>query len=171
MKCDHCLNTLDSTVPEVVWRPAHEDYGPLFRLLRGRRWVLTEHAVVVSPNSTALVRANVFSTDEGGQLVAPLVGRQRTLAATPRLAATVVSVRLSLPASMEVADVVIWTPGDDTPAPVAWWVERRRKGAPAAQIVLDSVPLDLGDECAMVVVRCAASSEEGGTGSLSSTGP
>ena len=37
------------------------DYGPLFRALRGRRWVYTAHAAVVLPSSSSTAAVNIFS--------------------------------------------------------------------------------------------------------------
>ena len=71
VECDHCLNTKNSTVPETVWRPAHEAYGPLFTLLRGRQWVFTAGAITT--DARASMRSNVFTTHDGRRMVAPLI--------------------------------------------------------------------------------------------------
>jgi hypothetical protein len=59
----------DHTIePDPATEQFYLDYGPLFRLLIGKKWVLTPHAVTVIDNNA---KANLFQTDAG--LIVPVI--------------------------------------------------------------------------------------------------
>ena len=134
VECDHCLNTLNSTVPEDVWRSAFESYGPLFQLLRGRQWVLHAHALNVTG-----ARGNVFFTHGGGAMVVPVV-----------LGAGNAQVRLRVPTGRRVVAVQARRPSDDAlHAGVTWSVN-----SAGTMLLAPSVTLG-ADGCVVLVVTLA----------------
>ena len=137
VECDHCVNTKNSTVPETVWRPAHEAYGPLFTLLRGRQWVFTAGAITT--DARASMRSNVFTTHDGRRMVAPLVS-----VVAPNQHQT--NVTIVLPSSLTPSSVTVWAPGDVEGTAVGWNV------AHGHELTAIAVPLHM-DGCAVVVVE------------------
>jgi len=112
------------------------DYGPLFAALRGRKWVLTPHAVEVAGIAA---KANVFAVPDGYVVPVTFGG-----------AAPSVTVRLGLPdlAGREGDEraVEVWQPGSDQP--VAAKLARRGNGWEI------DVPLKRG--CALVKIAANA---------------
>jgi len=71
----------DHTINPDAWADAfYLAYGPLFEAIRGKRWVLTPHAVAVVSGPA---RANLFETPEG--YVIPVTGGGDSKEATVRL--------------------------------------------------------------------------------------
>ncbi len=50
-----------------------EDFGPLFRELRGRQWYLEAHAVALANSSQGAAQASAYATRQGARVVVPVV--------------------------------------------------------------------------------------------------
>jgi hypothetical protein len=119
----------DHTIEPDPWaEKQYLDYGALFSLLKGKRWVLTPHAVTVANNHA---KANLFRTDAG--IVVPVVmSKENTVQVTLR----------GINASA-IKECKAFYPGTDKAVVITPVVEKK-------QIEL-SVPVQR--RCAVVVIR------------------
>lgn len=119
---DHSIRPSDS-VDRI-----YLDYGPLMKLMRERKWVLSPHVVSVKNNAA---KANIFSTPDG-YLIPVVYGKQQKI-----------QVSILLPVIPEKFKCLVYYPGIEKPVEIAYMKEKDK-------IIVD---MDLVRGCGMLLLK------------------